>query len=57
MSNGSSFPTFSCSETISILPHEKIAIWVVENRSIFLRLFYKMTQAKMSYFSQKKCLK
>jgi hypothetical protein len=31
-------------QTIPILPQEKMAIWVVENMSISLRLFYKMTQ-------------
>jgi hypothetical protein len=31
-------------QTIPILPQEKMAIGVVENISISLRLFYKMTQ-------------
>jgi hypothetical protein len=31
-------------QTISVLPQKKMAIWVVENILISLRIFYKMTQ-------------
>jgi hypothetical protein len=31
-------------QTIPVLPQEKMLIWVVENISISLSIFYKMTQ-------------
>jgi hypothetical protein len=31
-------------QTIPVLPQKKMAIWVVENILISLRIFYKMTQ-------------